>query len=163
MYVVGYGIKHLKIKRGDTRVLGQEVPEAENWKEHVLQSHLNLKHLMTQEEYTYWKKTNDKKQKELKARKDKERELRAARVKALEATRAKEEKASKKEASKSEKELPPEEVGQESPEKVEQESTGAALDLGALNKSQLKKLAKEHGLTVGGTKEQLLNRLQEQT
>lgn len=71
VYVVGHAMaKGLKIKKGDIRKVGEPIPECVNWKPNVLQSHLSLKWIVTEEEY----KIRDAAEKERIARLKKSRE-----------------------------------------------------------------------------------------
>ena len=149
MYVVGYAKKALKIGKGDTRTPGDEVPEADEWKPHVLQAHTSLQWLQTKEQYQAAKSAADAHDKKLKVTSAARRKVREEAKKKLKAAQK---------AEKDPETEPPEqdEVPGRTPS-TKLKNLDQPLE--EMNKSQLKKLAKERGLKVGGTKEELVGRL----
>lgn len=160
MYVVGYGKSTLKVA-GDIRKSGDKVPEAENWKPHVLQAHISMKYLMTEEEYVGWRKQADAHDAALKKRKVKmlQERMEFERSQALgKEAKAKDEQTPEKTEVKTQVEEVKTEERVEEPAGQE-EAPKQGLD--DLSKSQLKKLAKQKELPVRGSKKELIDRIQE--
>ncbi len=153
MYVVGYAKSTLKIARGDIRKTGEKVPEAINWPPHVLNAHLSMNFLMTEDAYNGWKKQADVHDAYRKERNDKMR----GKHKGQEKESTGEEKAEKPKESETDKKSNAKTESDESPKAVDPVET----ELGDLSKSQLKKIAKEKGLMNSGTKGELADRIRQ--
>lgn len=156
-YVVGfYRKKGLKVgfneftdpqkrryKSAEIRQPGDPVPEALGWKQHVLTAHLNLKWIMSREQY----------------------ELEKAQYERLIKTEAVKRQAKKKEEPvKSEADMEEDTAIADTSEPVidmspEQEDLGFE----SKTKEELIAMCKERGLTVRGTKQNLIERLQANT
>jgi len=176
-YVVGVNKQFLKIKKGDIRKPGDEVPEASNWKPNILSAHLSLKWLTTPDEYELAKKLSDKRNEDLKKRKDADRARRkkihddvheknrkaAEENEKLINEKALKEKAAKEKASKEEEDLIEESSEEESDEsEVESdESDDGEENLDALSRNQLREIAKKDGLSPRGKKAELLQRIKD--
>lgn len=157
MYVVGFGKSHLKIGAGDIRKSGEKVPEATSWKPHVLQAHLSMNYLMTEDAYKGWRKHADIQDAQTKKRKDKEIQLKQERERSLALAREAEEKDKKSQEEKSEVKVETQVEKEESPS-VAEEAPTKSLD--ELSKSELKKIAKTRDLIVRGSKQELIERIQ---
>lgn len=182
-YVVGHArAVGLKIKKGDTRMPGDPVPECINWKQQVLGSHLSLGWIVTKDQYDLREAGEKDRLKQLKKKKDEERARRKkASTELLEQPGIKEDSVpagdgeiidSKEGDDASDSEDVTSDSDKSDDDGTDDESKGdktesqetvttdeSALDLSKYDKNQLVDLAKSLNLSIRGNKDDLKKRI----